>query len=246
MRRRAGGLGEIQKQKEREAKFREKREELAENELGKLSEQMEAFRGHLQQFAAKHKKDIRKKPELRRQFQEMCAAVGVDPLQSSSNFWTKLLGVGDFYYELATQIVEVCMSTSHRNGGIMPIEELLTRVRASRGVARDGKTEEIAVDDLLRAIDKLARLGGGLKAVPCGKSHIIQAVATEMSMDANTILLQAQANHGHVDEDLLTSKLSWSHERSSKAVNDLVMEGIVWVDSQATDGKTWYWFPGLT
>ena len=28
-----------------------------------------------------------------------------------------MLGVGDFYYELGIQIVEVCMSTSHRNGG---------------------------------------------------------------------------------------------------------------------------------
>lgn len=29
-----------------------------------------------------------------------------------------MLGVGDFYYELGVQIVEVCMATNHRNGGI--------------------------------------------------------------------------------------------------------------------------------
>ena len=28
-----------------------------------------------------------------------------------------MLGVGDFYYELGVQIVEVCLATSHRNGG---------------------------------------------------------------------------------------------------------------------------------
>lgn len=28
-----------------------------------------------------------------------------------------MLGVGDFYYELGVQIVEVCMATNHRNGG---------------------------------------------------------------------------------------------------------------------------------
>jgi len=28
-----------------------------------------------------------------------------------------MLGVGDFYYELGVQIIEVCLSTSHRNGG---------------------------------------------------------------------------------------------------------------------------------
>ena len=28
-----------------------------------------------------------------------------------------MLGVGDFYYELGVQIIEVCLATSHRNGG---------------------------------------------------------------------------------------------------------------------------------
>ena len=38
----------------------------------------------------------------------MCASVGVDPLASGKGFWAEKLGVGDFYYELAVQIVEVC------------------------------------------------------------------------------------------------------------------------------------------
>ena len=30
-----------------------------------------------------------------------------------------MLGVGDFYYELGVQIIEVCMATNHRNGGML-------------------------------------------------------------------------------------------------------------------------------
>ena len=30
-----------------------------------------------------------------------------------------MLGVGDFYYELGVQIIEVCLATSHRNGGMI-------------------------------------------------------------------------------------------------------------------------------
>ena len=45
----------------------------------------------------------------------MCATIGVDPLASSKGFWSEMLGVGDFYYELGVQIVEVCMASSHRN-----------------------------------------------------------------------------------------------------------------------------------
>lgn len=192
MRRRiGGGMGAIQKQQERNALYKEHASQLAEGQVQKLTEQMEVFRANLQEFAAKHKKDIRKNAEFRRQFQEMCAAVGVDPLQSSANFWTKLLGVGDFYYELAIQIVEVCMATNHRNGGIMSMSELLTRVKASRSrsnskLATSSKSaskdsDEIVVDDLLRAIDKLGKLGGGLRAIPSGKTFIVQSVASELS-----------------------------------------------------------------
>lgn len=36
---------------------------------------------------------------------------------AGKGFWSEMLGVGDFYYELGVQIVEVCIATSHRNGG---------------------------------------------------------------------------------------------------------------------------------
>jgi hypothetical protein len=39
--------------------------------------------------------------------QEMCASIGVDPLASGKGFWSNMLDIGDFYYELAVQIVEV-------------------------------------------------------------------------------------------------------------------------------------------
>lgn len=30
-----------------------------------------------------------------------------------------MLGVGDFYYELGVQIIEVCLALKHRNGGAL-------------------------------------------------------------------------------------------------------------------------------
>lgn len=116
--RRKYGLGAIQKQQNTEAKFKEKSEAITKEQIDKLTDQMNAFKSHLEKFATKHKKAIKKvtrmvdhhklfsnrfffnfsqsmtiqNPEFRRQFQVMCATVGVDPLQSSNNFWTKLLG----------------------------------------------------------------------------------------------------------------------------------------------------------
>ncbi|KAK1316411.1 hypothetical protein QJS10_CPA05g02293 [Acorus calamus] len=65
-----------------------------------MKEQLETFRSQLEDFARKHKNDIRKNPAFRAQFHEMCAKVGVDPLASNKGFWAELLGIGDFYYEL--------------------------------------------------------------------------------------------------------------------------------------------------
>eukprot|EP00061_Rhincodon_typus_P009944 g33833.t1 len=38
-------------------------------------------------------------------------------VSSGKGFWSEMLGVGDFYYELGVQIIEVCLALKHRNGG---------------------------------------------------------------------------------------------------------------------------------
>lgn len=55
----------------------------------------------------------------------------VDPLASNKGFWAEVLGVGDFYYELAVQIVEICLATRSVNGGLMALP---VRTTASAGV----------------------------------------------------------------------------------------------------------------
>ena len=107
---------------------------------------MAKFKEKLEQFALKHKKDINKNPQLRQEFNQMCAKIGVDPLASKSpikmrldaifislflahkGFWAKLLGVGDFYYELAIQIVDISLKTREINGGLISIREVLQRL----------------------------------------------------------------------------------------------------------------------
>ena len=111
------GIGAIDKKKLTEARFRDRGEALAADQLRQLSSQLGTLKSKVEEFAEKHKNEIRKNPEFRRQFQEMCASIGVDPLASSKGFWSEVLGVGDFYYELGVQIVEVCMATNHKNGG---------------------------------------------------------------------------------------------------------------------------------
>uniref|UniRef100_A0A8B9B840 Vacuolar-sorting protein SNF8 n=1 Tax=Anser brachyrhynchus TaxID=132585 RepID=A0A8B9B840_9AVES len=118
MHRRGVGAGAVAKKKLAEAKYKERGTVLAEDQLAQMSKQLDMFKTNLEEFASKHKQEIRKSPEFRVQFQDMCATIGVDPLASGKGFWSEMLGVGDFYYELGVQIIEVCLALKHRNGEI--------------------------------------------------------------------------------------------------------------------------------
>jgi ESCRT-II complex subunit VPS22 len=53
---------------------------LASEQLSQLSEQLNLFTTKLEEFAQRHRDEIRRNPQFRRHFQDMCASVGVDPL----------------------------------------------------------------------------------------------------------------------------------------------------------------------
>jgi hypothetical protein len=55
------------------------------------------------------RKSLSSMPESRRRgwaplSRALPMTTGVDPLASNKGFWAQLLGVGDFYYELAVQV----------------------------------------------------------------------------------------------------------------------------------------------
>lgn len=117
----------------------------------------------------------------------MCASIGVDPLSSGKGFWS-VLGMGDFYYELAVQIVEVCLgktltvplsfeilqrwitATNDKNGGLISLEELRNRLIKARGKRKEH--QEISKDDLLRAAQKLKIFGSGFNVISYGKGKV--------------------------------------------------------------------------
>lgn len=241
MRRRAG-VGAIQKKKLEEGKYKDKGNALAENQLQEMSRQMETFRSKLEEFARDHKSEIRKDPDFRRHFQEMCASIGVDPLASGKGFWSQTLGVGDFYYELAVQIVEVCLAHSHRTGGLMELNELRLKLIKSRG--RSSHHQEISNDDLLRAIKKVKILGNGFTVIPLDSGrHLIQSVPGEFSMDQTALLQKAESNGGFVTFELLRGELGWDRTRCKRALDQLVKDGIAWIDTQ--DREHSYWLPSI-
>lgn len=203
MRRRAG-IGAIQKQKLEAEKYKDKGFEIQETQFEEMSRQMEVFRTNLEEFAMKHRSEIKKNAQFRRQFQEMCATIGVDPLVSGKGFWS-ILGMGDFYYELAIQVIEVCLAANDDTGGLIELDDLKKRLNTSRGANK----QSITKDDILTATKKLKIFGNGFKVLPVGPSkYMIQSVPGELSLDTTAVLnIAAAEKEGCITLVMIISKL---------------------------------------
>lgn len=214
-------------------------EEVERDKIESMRSQMEVFKRSLEDFALKHKKEINKNPAFRMYFQRMCTQIGVDTLASRQGFWSQLLGLGDFYYELAVQIVDVCLATRRLNGGLMRMSDLLGRLRRRR----PSTAQEIDEDDVVRSIAKLGVLGSGFCVMELpGSGQLVRSVPCELSVDHSTVLAMAHET-GFVTKARLSAQLGWTAERCNEAMLVLLREGMAWVDEQA--GETEYWFPSL-
>ena len=196
----------------------------------------------------------------------MCQKIGVDPLASKRGFWSQLLGVGDFYYELGVQIVEVCLRTRSANGGLIDIEELRQRLAKMRGPKAQEATkfvssiapidchrcafhltasqQHINRDDIERAIKTIKQLGNGFSVISVGARKIVQSVPCELNNDHTTAMVCAQEK-GFVTASVLRTELSWDDTRIERVMNLLLQQGMVWADDQAENGERAYWFPSL-
>lgn len=200
---------------------------------------MATFQAALRTFANKHRAKILSDPVFRTHFADMCNQVGVDPLGSGGRkgLWD-FLGVGDWTYTLALQVVDVCLASRERNGGLMDMDEVIkgvTRLRQgdqrkpqarALAAARQGQTvtKKISSDegavtasDIERAIKALGPLGCGYSVLTVGNSKLVRSVAAEFDVDSLAILeCAASLGEGYITISILQS---WTATRSQSSSN---------------------------
>lgn len=166
----------------------------------------------------------------------------MDPLSSSKGVWS-VLGMGDFYFELSIQIVEICLASAESTGGMMELSEIKERLAKSR---RLKKEQEITTEDVLLATKKLKSFGNSFQVHPLGKNrYIIQSIPGELSLqETKALSTAANQENGAVTKSLLMKELGWNEMRTQQAIDKLISEGLVWVDSQCDD-EPCYYFPSL-
>ncbi|KAK9898935.1 winged helix DNA-binding domain-containing protein [Cystobasidium minutum MCA 4210] len=262
--RRNVGLSSLSQQSEALASYSTLSNAINEQQVSTLQSQMSTFQSALRTFANKHRAKILSDPVFRKHFADMCNQVGVDPLGSGGRkgLWD-FLGVGDWTFTLAVQVVDVCLASRERNGGLIDMEELIKGVtRLRRGderqsrakalaTARQGQTfqrkphdedDAVTAADIERAIKALAPLGCGYSIINVGSSKLVRSVAAEFDVDSLTLLeCAASVGKGYIT---ITSK-GWPAKRAENAINQaLLMDAVVWLDDQEP-GKIQYWVPSL-
>ena len=215
----------------------------------------------LAEFAKKHKKEIQKDPAFRKRFLEMCAPLGVDPLSSEKGFWKQMLGIGEFYYELAVKVAEVCLASRSRNGGIISVSEVKTILQqrgtkfqfmTSSGGSTSGSTKhdmKYSSEDIITSISKLSKLGNGFRTVKVGKSVMIISVPTELDNDHMEVMKVAQDHNGQVTKaDIKEATITWNDDRIQRALDLMLTQGMAWLDippdcDYDKENSSIYWFP---
>lgn len=244
MHRRGGvGLAAFERQRESQRSYAELSSELSKAQIEHLHVQLTQFRSALMYFASTHRDSIRKDPAFRHAFQQMCTSIGVDPLAGPrrGGWWAEMLGLGDWLYELGVQIVDVCVSTRERNGGIIELGELVRMVSKLRGVESGVITEE----DVIRSIKTLQPLGAGYEVIDVGNGKkMVRNVVKELDEDQAVVLAEAQMAGGRITEEILTTRRGWTYERARAALeNMLLRDGLCWLDAQDEHSGKAYWVP---
>ncbi|KAF5367200.1 hypothetical protein D9758_003927 [Tetrapyrgos nigripes] len=235
------GLSAFDRHNQSQRSFAQLSSQLTQAQISHLHSQLAQFRTALSNFAVTHREHIKRDPRFRHEFQQMCASIGVDPLAGPrrGGWWAEMVGMGDWQYELGVQIVDVCVSTRERNGGMIEMDELIRIISKLRGVSGGEITEE----DVVRSIETLKPLGAGYQVVDVGGRKMVRSVVKELDQDQAVILAVARQLSGKVVEEDLISRHGWTRERARVALENMCLrDGLCWVDDQDPSGMA-YWIP---
>ncbi|KAL9714833.1 ESCRT II complex subunit Dot2 [Leucoagaricus gongylophorus] len=240
MHRRGAGLAAFDRQEQSKRSYAQLSSTISQSQVDHLHSQLTQFRTALAHFASTHRDSIKSDPTFRHAFQQMCYSIGVDPLAGprKGGWWAEMLDIGDWQYELGVQIVDVCVSTRHRNGGLIEMSELVRMVSKLRGV----NSGEITEDDIVRSIKTLQPLGAGYQVAEIGGKKMVRSVVKELDDDQATILAIAQETNGRVVESMLVQRKGWTRDRARAALeNMLLRDSLCWLDEQDQECGRAYW-----
>ena len=203
------------------------------NNLAKMKAIYKEVQENMLKYADTYRQEISTNKDARAKFNNLCQDMGIDPVVSKKNIFGNVFG--DYYNEVAVQILRLCEKTKSTNGGLIKISELVNIYN------RTYPQNTIAHEDILKALEKIKNLGHGCQIV---KKNFICTVPFEQNNDSEKLIELAEKN-GYVSKPMVQSEYKWDVDRVELSLTTQVQEGMVWVDKQSEDGEFRYYFPNI-
>ncbi|KAG5493925.1 hypothetical protein JKF63_01757 [Porcisia hertigi] len=200
MRRRVG-VGHVLHERQQQQRMADLGAQITAERVGQIEDQLEELQAQLKTLAQNYKSEIKEDPVVRARFRQLADSLGIDLISSKKNIFAGALGLGDFYYQLASRTVEACMKERKFCGAYVPLQRVqffvqkaydassLTTGNAhnrhrilphsgkdSAGCDDGGKGKRVIISeaDILTALSKLSVLGAGYNVVKLGGVSYIQ------------------------------------------------------------------------
>ncbi|GET92245.1 hypothetical protein, conserved [Leishmania tarentolae] len=214
MRRRVG-VGHVLQERQQQQRMADLGAQITAERVGQIENQLEELQAKLKALAQNHKSDIAEDPVVRARFRQLADSLGVDLISSKKNVFADALGLGDFYYQLATRTVEACMRERKFCGAYVPLQRVQFFVQkaydtssllsgneesrrpslphssgSSKSDHRDKKKGIVVSEaDILTALSKLSVLGAGYNVVKLGGVSYIQTTPDGARSGDHVLLL---------------------------------------------------------
>ncbi|KAK4050157.1 ESCRT II complex subunit Dot2 [Microbotryomycetes sp. JL201] len=248
---------------------------LAQQQTQALESSLATFQQALSSFSTHHRQKILSSPEFRTHFSQLCNELGVDPLGGASKgIWDKV-GLGDWYFALGVQIVDVCLQLRDRAGGLVALDEVIQNVTALRTgqtrqprlppsasrtnlhktlpLAPPAATADISEADVHRAIEALEPLGSGYAIMHVGNRKVVRCAPGGLDNDS-LVVVEAAGDKGTTqgkvslaDVKAFTDALgmAWTLGRIERAVDKAVTDEGIAWIDDQASGGREYYVPAL-
>ncbi|GME74071.1 unnamed protein product [[Candida] boidinii] len=244
------GLASFDNVDETQKQFQEVGQYLLAQQYSQIETQLQVFQNALVQFSDSHSEEIRLNPKVRKEFSQICRSFGVDPLllnnNNTSNSNNNRNNSGnenteDKFYEISLKVIEICHQTKDTNGGLISVKEITKILNSSS--SNTNFNVKIEDSDILKSLELLHVLGDELQLIDVGSKKYIKSIPQNLNPD-ETVVLQTCDLIGYVTVNLLRDNFSWKYIRCKTVIEDMVSNGILWVDEQGEEGIQ-YWINNM-
>ncbi|KAK6456818.1 sucrose non-fermenting [Scheffersomyces xylosifermentans] len=223
---------------------------LNERHTDQLSTQLSVFQSALVNFAREHGEEIKQNSEFRNKFTQICQSVGIDPLDlllysgsvsKTSKSQSSKTQSDNYFISLAVRIVEVCQETRDINGGLIPLKELVSIIRENSYI-----NIEVTESDVEKSLSTLNTLGKGYDILTIHDKKWLKftsALGGSISNDQKKVYELCGFMGGYVTYRLLRDNYAWDKLRCKTVIDEMIMNGFLWVDSQGEGAEWQYWEP---